>query len=181
MNNNIYKILSQIFILLTLISTIMLRITSVSNLESQSAYFGELNDLWYKSIHFGIIMSFIILNGISNNKQFLYGAVAFASTFTLMFDVYEHNIIHYFTTGSIFILSSLCIIIYEEKLKIFYTILCLFLGIIFLFSFLNVINIKIHLIEDIIEWTFGIIIIIRIKNQKMQFKLQKNNYDLVYK
>ena len=152
---------------MTLIATIMLWVTRDVDLASQSEYWNQSNRIWYELLHFGMILGFFIVGAVLGMKYWLYGLVAFASGFTLMFDATGYRLPHNVSTALIFVLASLAIIIYEKKYKPFYLVLCIILGLIFLSSFIRKSGAGVYLIESIIEWVFGLIMILRIRNIRL--------------
>lgn len=159
---DIFLRVAQGSIVLTLLSTITLWLTKTTPLKSQSAFANADNVIWYITIHTGMILAFLILNAIEGSKRFMYGVVAFFSGFTLMFNMYGYTTLHNISTAGIFLLASYCIIFYEQTRKRLYATTCITLGVTFLLTFIKVLPLSVYLVESIVEWIFGIIVIDRI-------------------
>lgn len=160
----IAKVAVTFFMAITLISTIMLRATSVSEeyLASQSAFANQPNVIWYILIHLGMIMSFFTLNAAYKRKV-IYGLTAFSSLFVLMLDMYGFGTLHNLFTAFLFGFASYCIIYYSNPvLKKSYFYVCLALGAVFAteVAFKGVLPIDIYQIETVIEWSFTVMLLI---------------------
>ena len=166
MTKKIFLTIAQGSILLTMLSSIMLWATKIAPLRSQSAFADQENVIWYIFIHLGMILSFFILNATQGYQRLMYGTVAFASGFTLMFDMYGYKFNHDISTAAIFLLASYCIVAYEDKRRVLYGVICGILAVVFLFTFTGVLPLSVYWVETVIELVFGGIILLRIKDIK---------------